>query len=49
MESPDKKSWKIPNSSCRIGFNDAGVFYQQEQRTYTCQSLRLMAENGKDM
>ncbi|CAK9083038.1 unnamed protein product [Durusdinium trenchii] len=32
MESPDKKSWKIPNSSCRIGFNDAGVFYQQDHK-----------------
>ncbi|CAJ1409904.1 unnamed protein product [Effrenium voratum] len=29
-ESPDKKSWKVPNSSSRIGFNDQGVFLHQE-------------------
>ena len=30
MEAPDKKSWSIPNSSDRIGFNDSGVFLHKD-------------------
>ncbi|OLP93134.1 Calmodulin-like protein [Symbiodinium microadriaticum] len=29
-EAPDKKSWKPPLSSCRIGFNDKGVFLHED-------------------
>ena len=30
MEAPDKKSWSIPSSSDRIGFNDSGVFLHKD-------------------
>ena len=29
-EAPDKKSWKPPLSSCRLGFNDKGVFLHED-------------------
>jgi hypothetical protein len=30
MEAPDKKSWTVPNSPNRLGFNDTGVFLHQD-------------------
>jgi len=32
MEAPDKKSWTVPNSPNRLGFNDTGVFLHQDHK-----------------
>lgn len=29
FKAPEQKSWKVPNSDGRFGFNDKGVFYQE--------------------
>jgi len=45
MEAPDKKSWSIPNSSDRIGFNDSGVFLHKEHRKRFFGMLEVAAKH----
>ena len=41
-EAPDKKSWKPPLSSCRIGFNDKGVFLHEDHGAACAQAILPM-------